>query len=65
MITLILLATEATDSPFFWAVKAMTLNMAINKNPRMIIPINQLDDKISDAISGLSLWIRPQIQAVM
>ena len=48
IMTLILAATEATETPFRCAVSAIRLKMVINNNPSKTAPVNHLEVVISE-----------------
>ena len=48
IITLILAATEATETPFCWAVRAIRLKMAIKRKPSRTAPVNHWEEIIAE-----------------
>ena len=65
IIRLILLATEATESPFFCAVRAIILNIAMNRKPNPNAATNQSDFMIIEGFKSPLYNKDPHIQAVI
>ena len=65
IITLILLATEATESPLTCAVNAMTLKMLMKRNPSTKAPKNHSEPVIDSKVTLPLYSNNPVMQAVI